>query len=165
MSASPRVWKFGDDVDTDAMAPGTYMKFSMDVIAQHCLESLRPEFPGHVCRGDVIVGGRNFGVGSSREQAPQALCFLGIAVVVATSFAGIFYRNALNVGLPVVTCNEADLIADGSRIKVDYAAGRIELSEQGRVLSCEPIPAFLVEMLNDGGLMRHLRRRLNKGII
>ena len=161
MSAA-RVWKFGDDVDTDAMAPGAYMKFGIEKIAAHCFEGLRPEFATGVRQGDIVVAGRNFGVGSSREQAPQALRHLGVAAVVAVSFAGLFYRNALNLGLPVVACPEAGAIEDGVLAQVDFEAGRIELPAAGRVLACEPIPAFLLEMLNDGGLLPHLRRRLKK---
>lgn len=157
-----RVWKFGNDVDTDAMAPGAYMKFGIDQIAAHCLEGLRPEFPSQVRSGDIVVGERNFGIGSSREQAPQALRQLGVAAVVAVSFAGLFYRNALNLGLPVVVCPEAGAIEDGVSAQLDFVAGRIELPAAGRVLACEPIPAFLLEMLNDGGLLPHLRRRLKK---
>ncbi len=159
-----RTWKFGEDVDTDAMAPGAYMKFGIDRIATHCLESLRPDFASHVQPGDIVVAGRNFGIGSSREQAPQALRHLGVAAVVAVSFAGLFNRNALNVGLPVVECAEAERIEDGVTARVDCAAGRIELPGVGLVLSCKPIPPFLLEMLNDGGLMPHLRRRLGTRI-
>ena len=116
---SGRVWKLGDNIDTDALAPGQYMKFNIDVIAAHCLESLRPEFAAAVSAGDVIVAGRNFGAGSSREQAPQALKHLGIAAVVAESFAGLFYRNALNLGLPVVVSAEVAQIGEGDSLAVD----------------------------------------------
>ncbi len=156
-----RTWKFGNDVDTDALAPGAYMKFGIEQIAAHCLEGLRPEFAARVRPGDIVVAGRNFGVGSSREQAPEALRHLGVAAVVAVSYAGLFYRNALNLGLPVVVCAEATSIEDEVAAQVDFEAGRIELPATGRVLACEPIPRFLLEMLNDGGLLPHLQRRLN----
>src|SRR5712691_5724184 len=97
-----RAWVFGDDIDTDVLAPGKYMKFDLDEIAMHCLESVDPTFANSVKPGDVLVAGRNFGAGSSREQAPAALKHLGIAALVAESFAGMFYRNALNLGLPAV---------------------------------------------------------------
>jgi len=155
-----RTWKFGDNVDTDAMAPGAYMKFGIEQIAAHCLESLRPEFAAQVRPGDIVIGGRNFGVGSSREQAPQALRHLGVAAVVAVSYAGLFYRNALNLGLPVVVCAEAPTIDDAVTAQVDFEAGRIELPAAQRIFACEPIPRFLLEMLNDGGLLPHLARRL-----
>lgn len=159
-----RVWRFGDDVDTDAMAPGAYMQFGVDRIAQHCLASLRPEFPSQVVAGDIVVAGRNFGVGSSREQAPQALARLGVRAVVAVSFAGLFYRNALNVGLAVVECPRADEIADGACARIDLATGRLDIPASGVTLPCEPMPAFLLDILNDGGLMPNLRRRLQKGL-
>ncbi|MBN9425704.1 MAG: 3-isopropylmalate dehydratase [Burkholderiales bacterium] len=158
-----RVWRFGDDVDTDAMAPGAYMQFGVDRIAQHCLSSLRPEFPVEVAIGDIVVGGSNFGMGSSREQAPQALVRLGVRAVVAVSFAGLFYRNALNVGLAAVECPRAKEIADGVRARIDLAAGHFEIPATGVTLPCEPIPAFLLELLNDGGLIPNLRRRLRNG--
>ena len=144
------------------MAPGPTMKFGIERIAAHCLASLRPEFPGQVRPGDVVVAGRNFGIGSSREQAPQALRHLGVAAVVAHSFSGLFYRNALNVGLPVVVSHALGQIEDGEPLRVDVAAGRIELPARGQVLPCEPIPDFLIDMLSDGGLLPHLRRRLTR---
>jgi len=157
-----RVWRFADDVDTDVMAPGRYMKFGIEQIAAHCLESLRAEFPSQVHAGDLVVAGRNFGVGSSREQAPQALVHLGVGAVIAVSFAGLFYRNALNVGLAVLVCPEAGEIPDGSLARLDLRAACIEVPAIGRSFACEPIPAFLLEMLSDGGLVPHLRRRLHE---
>jgi 3-isopropylmalate/(R)-2-methylmalate dehydratase small subunit len=160
---SGRTWKFGDGVDTDAMAPGQYMKLPIEQLACHCLEGLRPEFAGAVQRGDVLVAGRNFGVGSSREQAPQALKQLGIRAVIASSFAGIFYRNALNLGLVALVCEQAERIPDDARIEVDPIRGRITLPAFGLTLDCEPVPAFLLEMVEDGGLLPHLRKRLARG--
>jgi 3-isopropylmalate/(R)-2-methylmalate dehydratase small subunit len=159
-----RIWRFGNDVDTDAMAPGAYMRFGIDKIAEQCLKSLRTEFPADVRHGDILVAGRNFGVGSSREQAPQALVRLGVTAVVAVSFAGLFYRNALNVGLAVITCPNTVDIADGDHARLDLASGSLEVIESGRSFQCEPIPAFLLEMLNDGGLVPNLRRRLNSRV-
>jgi len=156
---SGRVWRFGDDVDTDALAPGAYMKASLDVLASHCLESLDPGFAQAVRPGDVVVAGRNFGLGSSREQAAQALVHLGVAAVVARSFAGIFHRNALNLGLPVVVCEEAGRLQAGERVEVDAGAGEIR-RQDGSSLACEPLPPFLLAMLADGGLVPHLERKL-----
>lgn len=155
-----RAWVFGDDVDTDALAPGAYMKGPIEVLAAHCLESLDPRFAAQVAPGDVVVGGRNFGLGSSREQAAQALLQLGVAAVVAESFAGLFYRNALNLGLTALVCPEARQIRPGDRLRVDAAAGRIDDLTTARVLTCEAIPGFLVEMLSDGGLVPHLEKKL-----
>jgi len=153
-----RVWKLGDNVDTDVLAPGRYMKFAIEEIARHCLEDVLPGFASSVRPGDVVVAGRNFGAGSSREQAPQALKQLGVAAVVAHSYAGLFYRNALNLGLPVVVCADAHLIADGVPCGVDPEAG-IVLAD-GRTLACEPVPAFLMAMVRDGGLLPHLEKKL-----
>ena len=159
---SGRVWRFGDNLDTDVLAPGQFMKFGIDEIAKHCLETVRPEFVAQVRPGDVVAGGRNFGVGSSREQAPQALKHLGVAAVVALSYAGLFYRNALNLGLPVVVCAEVASIQDGDLLHVDPEKGIITFADSRPGLSCEPIPPFLMAMLHDGGLLPHLERRMKE---
>ena len=155
-----RAWVFGDDVDTDVLAPGLYMKGPVEELASHCLEALEPGFAAEVRPGDVVVGGKNFGIGSSREQAAQALHQLGVAVVVARSFAGIFYRNALNLGLLAVVCAEAGRIAPGDRLAVDAEAGTIHNLSRGEAHECEPLPAHLVEMVADGGLVAHLEKKL-----
>jgi 3-isopropylmalate/(R)-2-methylmalate dehydratase small subunit len=155
-----KAWVFGDNVDTDVLAPGKYMKSSIDEMARHCLEAVEPGFAGNVQAGDVVVGRRNFGTGSSREQAPQALKHLGVDALVAESFAGLFYRNALNLGLPAVVCADAGRIRAGDRVRVDPEAGRIENLSTGEMLACEPIPAHLMQMLSDGGLVPHLEKRL-----
>ena len=161
---SGRAWKLGDNVDTDVLAPGRYMKFSIEEIATHCLEDVLPQFASSVKPGDVVTGGRNFGAGSSREQAPQALKVLGVAAIIAESYAGLFYRNALNLGLPVVVCKDALSIEDGEGVQVDAEAGSITVTNPGsgatRQLACEPIPAFLMAMVNAGGLVPHLEKRL-----
>jgi 3-isopropylmalate/(R)-2-methylmalate dehydratase small subunit len=157
--AGGRAWVFGADVDTDALAPGAHMKSPIEELARHCLASLEPRFAIEVRAGDVVVGGRNFGTGSSREQAPQALRHLGVAALVAESFAGLFYRNALNLGLPAVVCADAARIRDGDRVRVDPEAGRVLNLTTGEVHACEPIPAHLMQMLKDGGLIPHLAKR------
>ena len=157
-----RAWVFGDDVDTDVLAPGKYMKSSIEELARHCLEAVDQTFAARVRPGDVVIGGRNFGAGSSREQAPQALKFLGVAAVVAESFAGLFYRNSLNLGLAAVVCHDARKIHAGDRLRLDPEAGCIENLTRGETLVCEPIPAHLMQMLADGGLMGHLEKRLAK---
>jgi 3-isopropylmalate/(R)-2-methylmalate dehydratase small subunit len=161
MNQNGRTWKLGDNVDTDVLAPGRYMKFSIEEIARHCLEDLLPAFAGTVKPGDVIVAGRNFGAGSSREQAPQALKQLGVEAVLAPSYAGLFYRNALNLGLPVLVCADAHKIADGVACSVDPEAGVVRAGSE--VLACEPIPAFLMNMVRDGGLLPHLEKKLAAG--
>ncbi len=155
-----KAWVFGDNVDTDAIAPGRYMKLGIDEIAKHCLESVSPPFASSVEKGDFVVGGRNFGAGSSREQAPEALKHLGVAVLIAESFAGLFYRNAINLGLPAVVCAQAKRIRQGDLLKVDPLAGTIENLTTGETLECEPIPPFLLSIIRDGGLLPHLEKRL-----
>ena len=157
-----RAWVFGDNVDTDVIAPGRYMKFGVEEIAPHCFEAVRPEFARGVRPGDVVVAGRNFGAGSSREQAPAALKHLGIAALVAESFAGLFYRNALNLGLAAVVCAQAKSIRDGDTVRVDAEAGRISNLTTGESLTCEAIPPHLMQMLRDGGLLAHLEKRLGR---
>lgn len=157
-----RAWVFGDDLTTEALAPGRYMKFSIEEIAKHCLESVDPLFAVQVNTGDVVVGGRNFGAGSSREQAVAVLAHLGVAAVVAPSFAGLFYRNAFNLGLPLLVCPQAGGILPGDFLEVDWDAGRIANLTQRSTLECERIPAHLMELIRDGGLLGHLQRRLRK---
>jgi 3-isopropylmalate/(R)-2-methylmalate dehydratase small subunit len=157
-----KAWVLGDNVDTDVLAPGAYMKFGIEEIAKHCLESVLPEFVSTVRKGDVVVAGRNFGAGSSREQAPAALKHLGVAVLVAESFAGLFYRNAINLGLPAVACAQAKRIRQNDSLRVDVEAGRIDNLTTGETLACEAIPSHLMPMLRDGGLLPHLEKRLKK---
>ena len=154
-----KAWVFGDNIDTDVIVPGRYMKFGIEEIAKHCLEAVRPEFSSRVTPGDFVVAGRNFGCGSSREQAPAALKHLGVAALVAESFAGLFYRNALNLGLPALVCRDAKRIRPGDELTIDYAASQVSLSS-GERLPFEPIPAHLLEMVRDGGLLPHLEKRL-----
>lgn len=157
---SGRAFVFGDDIDTDALAPGRYMKASIEELARHCLEAIAPDFADAVRPGDIVVAGRNFGMGSSREQAAQALKELGVSAVVARSFGGIFLRNALNLGLPVMTCAGTDAVRAGDRVSVDLARGELINETQGTVMQGDPLPAFLLDMLADGGLVPHLERKL-----
>ena len=157
-----KAWVLGDNIDTDVLAPGAYMKFGIEEIARHCLESVNPDFSKQIKPGDFVVGGRNFGTGSSREQAPAALRHLGVAALVAESFAGLFYRNAINLGLPAVACAQARRIKQGDLLKVDVEGGKIENLTSGEILACEAIPPHLMPMLRDGGLLAHLEKRLKK---
>ena len=166
-----RAWVFGDDLNTDLLAPGRYMKFGVNEIAKHCLESLAPSFAASVRPGDIVVAGRNFGAGSSREQAVEVLRHLGVACVVAVSYSGIYYRNGFNLGLPLLVCADAMQIADGAQIALDLDAAQIHVidanseSTPGRTLQCEPVPAHLIAMVRDGGLLPHLQKRLARGDI
>ena len=155
-----RIWHVGADVDTDALAPGAYMQHGIEVIAQHCLETLLPHFSREAKPGDVIVAGPNFGIGSSREQAAQALVHLGVAAVIAPSYSGLFFRNAFNVGLLLLTCPDAVKLKSESLVSIDLAALQLVLPDGSR-LSCEPIPGFLLAMAQAGGLVAMLRKRLN----
>jgi 3-isopropylmalate/(R)-2-methylmalate dehydratase small subunit len=157
-SSLHRVWRLGSDVDTDALAPGAWMQHGVDVIARHCLEALRPDFAGSVRPGDVVVAGRNFGIGSSREQAASALRHLGVAAVVAPSYSGLFFRNAFNVGLLLLTCPGCDVIHEDELIAVDARAGTVT-RQHGQVLNADPIPDFLLAMVEAGGLLPQLQRR------
>jgi 3-isopropylmalate/(R)-2-methylmalate dehydratase small subunit len=156
-----RVWRLPAEVDTDALAPGGYMQHGIEVIAQHCLQALRPEFAGGVRPGDVVVAGPDFGIGSSREQAAGALRHLGVSAVIAPSYSGLFFRNAFNLGLLLLTCRDCERIAEGERIAFDARAGTVT-RENGQVLAADPIPGFLLEMVEAGGLLPQLKRRFHK---
>jgi 3-isopropylmalate/(R)-2-methylmalate dehydratase small subunit len=157
---SGRAFVFGDNIDTDVLAPGQYMKGPVEELARHCMETIAPDFARTVRSGDVVVAGRNFGMGSSREQAAQALKILGVSAVIAKSFGGIFLRNALNLGLPVMVCATADNIRQDDRVSVDLINGRVVNETNGVALQGEPLPAFLLDMLADGGLVPHLEKKL-----
>ena len=161
MNAAHRVWRLPAQVDTDALAPGAWMQHGIEVIAQHCLESMRPEFAASVRPGDVIVAGPDFGIGSSREQAVAALRQLGVAAVIAPSFAGLFFRNAFKLGLLLLTCPGCERITEGESITLDAHTGRIARAG-GEVLQADPIPPFLLAMVEAGGLLPQLKRRFEK---
>jgi 3-isopropylmalate/(R)-2-methylmalate dehydratase small subunit len=158
-----RIFLLGDDIDTDQLAPGRYMKGGLAELAAHCLEAVRPDFPAAVKPGDIVVAGRNFGMGSSREQAAEALKYLGVAGVVARSFAGIFYRNAINLGLPaLVAAGDVSLTRDGDRAELDLEAGELRPASSGPI-ALEPLPDNLKTLLADGGLVPHLKKRFAAG--
>jgi 3-isopropylmalate/(R)-2-methylmalate dehydratase small subunit len=155
-----RIWKFGDQVDTDLLAPGRYMKGSIDELAAHCLEAIRPEFAAQVKPGDLVVGGIGFGIGSSREQAAQALKHLGVGAVIATGAARIFYRNAINLGLPVLVSPDAAKLQDGATVQFDLERATVRDAEGNTLAQCEALPDFLLEIVRDGGLIPNLKKRL-----
>jgi len=154
-----RAWRFGNDVNTDVIIPGKYLR-TKDVssLSEHVMEGLDPHFASCVKKGDIIIAGRNFGCGSSREQAPLALKEAGVAAVVAISFARIFYRNAINVGLPLV---EADIVSmEGETVEIDLTAGIVSIGD--KKVQGTKIPNFLMDILEDGGLVAHRKREKQK---
>ena len=155
-----RAWVFGDDVDTDLLAPGPFLKLALPELAKHCLESVDPKFASSVRQGDIIVAGRNFGLGSSREQAAECLRELGVAAVLAKSFARIFYRNAFNLGLPVLFFDEADGVRSGDVLELDPRTGRVRNVTQRATHACNPIPENLMKIVEAGGLIEHLKKQL-----
>ena len=157
-----RVWKFGDDVNTDVLAPGIYIKLPLEDLASHCLEAVEPNFGSDVQDGDIVVGGVNFGMGSSREQAAQVLKALGVAAVIAPSFGSIFYRNAFNLGLPAIVSNEIDQIAAEQELKIVLKTGVIENITTGKQLAGEAVPENLMDLVEAGGLVPYLEQKLNK---
>jgi len=158
-AAYGRAFVYGDGINTDMLAPGIYMKYPIATMAQHCLESVDPEFVRTVKPGDVVVADQGFGIGSSREQAAEALKLLGVAAVLARSYGGIFYRNALNFGLPVLVCREVESIGSGDLVSVDAASGVVHNKTRGITLAATPLPPFLLDMIADGGLVPHLEKR------
>jgi len=161
MKFSGRAWKYGDHVNTDVIFPGKYTYTISDPaeMAPHALEDLDPEFAGHVKPGDVVVGGKNFGCGSSREQAPQSIKSAGAGAIIARGFARIFYRNCINIGLPALTCSEAvDAIEHGDEVEVDLEAGEIRV--KGQVYAFQPFAGYAKTIIDDGGLIAHTRKVL-----
>jgi 3-isopropylmalate/(R)-2-methylmalate dehydratase small subunit len=153
------VWKFGDDVDTDAVIPGRYLVINdPKALAEHAFEGVRPEFAEKVREGDVIVAGNNFGCGSSREHAPLALKGAGIKCIIGKSFARIFFRNAINIGLPVLECPDVDKIDEGDDIEVDFDTGVITNNTKKETYQATPLPEFLQDIVNSGGLIEYARK-------
>ena len=159
---SGRAWVYGNDVDTDVIIPARHLTTSDPaVLAKHCLEDLDPDFARNVAHGDIVVAGDNFGCGSSREHAPLALLGAGVAAVAASSFARIFYRNALNVGLPIFECpGLATRTQTGDRLMIDTAAGRIRNERADEMFKTHPFPPFLADLIAAGGLVPYVRQRL-----
>ncbi|WP_420406019.1 3-isopropylmalate dehydratase small subunit [Nisaea sp.] len=157
-----RVWKYGDNVDTDLLAPGAYMKGPIEELAAHCLEAIDLDFAKQVKPGDVIVAGRNFGIGSSREQAAEVLVRLGVRAVIAKSFGGIFYRNAFNLGLLALVADTGDEIEAGHELDLEPASGTITNKTTGARIAAEPVPEHLRRIVAAGGLVPYLEQRLEK---
>jgi 3-isopropylmalate/(R)-2-methylmalate dehydratase small subunit len=160
-----RAWKFGDDIDTDAIIPGRYLVINDPVeLAQHLFEGVRPEMAVQVRPGDIVVGGNNFGCGSSREHAPLALKGAGITAVIAKSFARIFFRNSINIGLPLFISADVDNIRDGDPLEIDMAAGVIRNLGTGESYKTTPLPKFLMEIVEAGGLVEYTKRSISRKV-
>ncbi len=161
MKVEGDVWKFGDDIDTDLIIPARYLNTSdPGELAGHCMEDADPGFASRVKPSDIIVGGKNFGCGSSREHAPIAISAAGVSCVIAVSFARIFYRNAFNMGLPILECENADELKSGDRLSVNFDDGTIVRLDDGRGFETKPIPPFMQELVKSGGLMQYIQKKL-----
>ncbi|NDY41344.1 3-isopropylmalate dehydratase small subunit [Dissulfurirhabdus thermomarina] len=165
MKIKGRVWKFGENVDTDVIIPARYLNTSDPAeLARHCMEDGDPEFAAKVRPGDVVVAGKNFGCGSSREHAPIALKAAGVGCVIAPTFARIFYRNSFNMGLPIFESAEAaEGLNEGDEVEVDAATGTIRNLTTGSVYRAQPIPPFMQELIADGGLIPHVLKKRAAG--
>lgn len=154
-----KAWKFGDNISTDLIAPGRYfhLRSNMPELAKHVLEDARPEFVSLVKSGDFVVAGDNFGLGSSREHAPVIIKLAGVKAVIAKSFARIFYRNCINIGLPAVTCNTDD-IDEGDELDLDMEKGIVENKTKGTELTFPPMPPVMNRILNEGGLVAYIKK-------
>ena len=161
MKAQGKAHKYGDNVDTDVIIPARYLNTAEAAeLASHCMEDIDPAFAGKVQSGDILVAGRNFGCGSSREHAPLAIKASGVACVIAESFARIFYRNALNIALPILECPAAaGTIAAGDEVSVDLETGEIIDVSTGQTFAAEPFPPFMLELIAAGGLANYFRNR------
>lgn len=157
-----RVHKFGNDINTDLISPAQYMELDMAGIAAHAMEGADPEFVKKMKWGDCIVAGKNFGSGSSRETAPIALKGCGVSVVIAQFFARIFYRNCINIGLPVMICERADEIGEGDLLEVDPLKGSICDLTTGKQFQCSPLPENIMEIIEHGGLLGDLAWKKGK---
>ena len=164
MIVKGKVWKFKDNIDTDVIIPARYLNTSdPDELALHCMEDYDSEFVKKMNQGDIIVAGRNFGCGSSREHAPIALKAAGVSCIIAQSFARIFFRNAINIGLPIFESEEiADQCSEGDFLKVDTARGMIENINKNRAYNLNPLPAFIQNIISLGGLREYIKEEVKR---
>jgi len=159
MAIKGKTWKFGNSISTDLICPGRYfhLRSNLPELAKHVLEDADPQFASKMAEGDFVVAGSNFGLGSSREHAPTIIKLAGVAAVLAKSFARIFYRNAINVGLPLLEC-DTDKIDEGDELEIDLATGMINDKNKGITLKAHPLPKAMLNILNDGGLVAHIQK-------
>ena len=163
MNIKGKAWNYGDNINTDFMFPGRYLELiDPKEIAKHAMEGIDPTFAKKVQKGDILVGGNNVGLGSSREQAPLALKHSGVGAVVAESFARIFYRNAFNVGLPAIECpGVSKKVKTGDEIEIDTSTGTITINGKEK-LKIKPLPEFMIQLLNEGGLAPYLKKHMKE---
>ena len=162
MKIRGKAWKFGDNIDTDQIFPGAYLTLTdIEEMGKHAMEGVpgKEDFAKRVNKGDIIVAGKNFGCGSSREQAPIAIKGCGISLVIAKSFARIFYRNAVNIGLPIMECKDVDMIDEGDTLEVDLESGEIRDIEKNITLRGSPVTSLEFEIMKAGGLISYLKNR------
>lgn len=154
-----KVWKFGDNISTDHIAPGRYfhLRSNLEELAKHVLEDADTDFASKVRKGDIIVAGRNFGLGSSREHAPRIIKIAGVSCIIAKSFARIFYRNSFNIGLPLLEAN-TDKISEGDEIEIDLEKGEIKDITNKLILTSNPISSFMMRLIQDGGIEEHIKK-------
>lgn len=158
----PKVWKFKDDIDTDIIIAARYLNTSdPEILAKHIMEDADKDFASKINKGDIIVAGENFGCGSSREHAPIALKAAGISLVIAKSFARIFYRNSFNTGLLILECSDTDKISQGDDLEVNLNEGIIKNLSKNEQYKFKPIPEFMQELTNSGGLINYAKKKLN----
>lgn len=164
MEAKGRVFKYGDNVDTDVIIPARYLNVSSgDELAKYCMIDIDENFVKEVNKGDIIVATKNFGCGSSREHAPLAIKCAGVSCVIASTFARIFYRNAINIGLPILECEEAaNDIKAGDEVKVDFDSGVITNITTGKTYQAEPFPEFMQKIMNAGGLVEYTKEKIGE---
>ncbi len=162
MKLKGRAWKFGDNIDTDQIFPGTYLTLTdVKEMGKHAMEGVpgREYFAKEVSKGDIIVAGKNFGCGSSREQAPIAIKGAGVGIIIAKSFARIFYRNAVNIGLPIIECEDTDKIHDSDTLEIDLVTGNIEDKTSNLYLPGTPVSSLEFEIMKAGGLIPYLKQK------
>ena len=164
MKVKGKAIKFGNNIDTDVILPGKWLSLiDPKELAKHAMEGLDAGFPEKAAKGIIIIGGKNFGCGSSREQAPLALKYAGVQCVLAESFARIFFRNSINIGLPVIECKGISAaVNEGDEVAVNFEAGKIQNQTQKKKMQGTKLPPFILEILTDGGLIENLRKKMNK---
>lgn len=165
MKLKGKVHKYGANVDTDAIIPARYLNISDPAeLAKHCMEDIDPDFAAKVQPGDFIVAATNFGSGSSREHAPLAIKAAGVSCVIAKSFARIFFRNAINIGLPILECDEAVEETDaGDSLEVEFTRGEIRNLTKGKAFQAKPFPDFMLELISAGGLVEYTKQKMKEG--